>query len=95
MPLPSPLPSTPPVELRRYTVDLDGGAVRWEPLTDGSLELPRIDYSRRNTREYDPDELRGRLHRRLEEIEGWRVVERRARRMRTDAKKRRTGCALV
>jgi hypothetical protein len=25
---------------------------------------------RRNTREYDPDELRGRLHRRLEEIEG-------------------------
>jgi hypothetical protein len=25
---------------------------------------------RRNTREYDPDELRGRLHRRLAEIEG-------------------------
>jgi hypothetical protein len=25
---------------------------------------------RRTTREYDPDELRGRLHRRLEEIEG-------------------------
>jgi beta,beta-carotene 9',10'-dioxygenase len=26
--------------------------VRWEPLTDGSLELPRIDYGRRNTRDY-------------------------------------------
>ena len=26
--------------------------MRWEPLTDGSLELPRIDYGRRNTRDY-------------------------------------------
>jgi carotenoid cleavage dioxygenase-like enzyme len=26
--------------------------VRSEPLTDGSLELPRIDYGRRNTRDY-------------------------------------------
>jgi carotenoid cleavage dioxygenase-like enzyme len=42
----------PPVELRRYTIDLDGGGVRSEPLTDGSLELPRIDYGRRNTRDY-------------------------------------------
>ncbi len=42
----------PPVELRRYTVDLDRNAVRWEPLSDGSLELPRIDYGRRNTRDY-------------------------------------------
>ena len=42
----------PPVELRRYTLDLDGGGVRWEPLADGSLELPRIDYGRRNTRDY-------------------------------------------
>ena len=42
----------PPVELRRYTIDLDGGSVRSEPLTDGSLELPRIDYGRRNTRDY-------------------------------------------
>ena len=25
----------PPVELRRYTLDLDGGGVRWEPLADG------------------------------------------------------------
>jgi beta,beta-carotene 9',10'-dioxygenase len=42
----------PPVELRRYTLDLDGGAVRREPLADGFLELPRIDYGRRNTRDY-------------------------------------------
>ena len=32
----------PPVELRRYTLDLDGGAVRFEPLAEGSLELPRL-----------------------------------------------------
>jgi len=42
----------PPVELRRYTIDLDGGSVRSEPLAEGSLELPRIDYGRRNTRDY-------------------------------------------
>jgi beta,beta-carotene 9',10'-dioxygenase len=42
----------PPAELRRYTIDLAGGSVRSEPLTDGSLELPRIDYARRNTRDY-------------------------------------------
>jgi carotenoid cleavage dioxygenase-like enzyme len=42
----------PPVQLRRYTIDLEGGAVRSEPLADGSLELPRIDYGRRNTRDY-------------------------------------------
>ncbi len=42
----------PPVELRRYTIDLGGGSVRSEPLADGSLELPRIDYGRRNTRDY-------------------------------------------
>jgi beta,beta-carotene 9',10'-dioxygenase len=42
----------PPVKLRRYTIDLDGGSVRFEPLADGSLELPRIDYGRRNTRDY-------------------------------------------
>jgi beta,beta-carotene 9',10'-dioxygenase len=42
----------PPVELRRYTIDLGGSTVRWEPLSDGSLELPRIDYGRRNTRDY-------------------------------------------
>ena len=42
----------PRTELRRYTIDLDGGSVRSEPLTDGSLELPRIDYPRRNTQDY-------------------------------------------
>jgi beta,beta-carotene 9',10'-dioxygenase len=42
----------PDTELRRYRIDLEGGGVRWEKLTDGSLELPRIDYGRRNTREY-------------------------------------------
>lgn len=49
----------PPVELRRYTVDLDGGSVRWEPLAEGSLELPRIDYGRRNTRDYSYAYLTG------------------------------------
>ncbi len=44
--------SPPPVELRRYTIDVEGGAVRSEPLSEGSLELPRIDYGRRNTRDY-------------------------------------------
>jgi carotenoid cleavage dioxygenase-like enzyme len=42
----------PPVELRRYVLDLDGDGVRSEPLAEGSLELPRIDYARRNTRDY-------------------------------------------
>jgi beta,beta-carotene 9',10'-dioxygenase len=44
--------SIPRAELRRYTIDLAGGGVRSEPLADGSLELPRIDYGRRNTRDY-------------------------------------------
>jgi beta,beta-carotene 9',10'-dioxygenase len=44
--------SLPPTELRRYTIDLDGGGVRREPLAEGTVELPRIDYGRRNTREY-------------------------------------------
>jgi beta,beta-carotene 9',10'-dioxygenase len=42
----------PRTELRRYTIDLAGGSVRSEPLTDGSLEFPRIDYGKRNTRDY-------------------------------------------
>jgi beta,beta-carotene 9',10'-dioxygenase len=42
----------PPTELRRYTIDLNGGSVRSEPLAEGTLELPRIDYGRRNTRDY-------------------------------------------
>jgi beta,beta-carotene 9',10'-dioxygenase len=40
-------------ELRRYTIDLDGGTVRWEALPGGhDVELPRIDYGRHNTRDY-------------------------------------------
>lgn len=42
----------PDTELRRYRIDLAGGGVSWEKLTEGSLELPRIDYGRRNTRDY-------------------------------------------
>jgi beta,beta-carotene 9',10'-dioxygenase len=42
----------PPAELRRYTIDLDGGGVRSEALAEGTVELPRIDYGRRNAREY-------------------------------------------
>lgn len=42
----------PPARLRRYTIDLDGGGVRSETLADGTVELPRIDYARRNTRDY-------------------------------------------
>jgi beta,beta-carotene 9',10'-dioxygenase len=47
-----PVGQFPAVELRRYTIDLDGGGVRSEPLADGYLELPRIDYGRRNGRPY-------------------------------------------
>ncbi|MGH2799751.1 MAG: carotenoid oxygenase family protein [Thermoleophilaceae bacterium] len=42
----------PRTELRRYAIDLDGGGVRSEPLAEGSVELPRIDYGRRNTLDY-------------------------------------------
>jgi carotenoid cleavage dioxygenase-like enzyme len=42
----------PPARLRRYTIDLDGGGVRSEALAEGSLELPRIDYARRNAHDY-------------------------------------------
>jgi beta,beta-carotene 9',10'-dioxygenase len=42
----------PPTELRRYTIDLEGGGVRREQLAEGTVELPRIDYGRRNTRDY-------------------------------------------
>jgi beta,beta-carotene 9',10'-dioxygenase len=44
--------SIPPTELRRYTIDLGGGGVRREQLAEGTVELPRIDYGRRNTRDY-------------------------------------------
>jgi carotenoid cleavage dioxygenase-like enzyme len=43
----------PPTELRRYVIDLGGGGVRREEMPDaGSVELPRIDYARHNTRDY-------------------------------------------
>lgn len=43
----------PRSELRRYTIDLDGGSVRWEAPAGGeNVELPRIDYGRHNTRDY-------------------------------------------
>jgi beta,beta-carotene 9',10'-dioxygenase len=42
----------PPTELRRYVIDLDAGTVRSEALADGTVELPRIDYARRNASDY-------------------------------------------
>jgi beta,beta-carotene 9',10'-dioxygenase len=42
----------PPTELRRYVIDLARGAVSRQRLADGTLELPRIDYGRRNARDY-------------------------------------------
>jgi beta,beta-carotene 9',10'-dioxygenase len=44
--------SIPPTQLRRYTIDLGAGGVRREQLAEGTVELPRIDYGRRNTRDY-------------------------------------------
>jgi beta,beta-carotene 9',10'-dioxygenase len=41
----------PPNELRRYAIDLDGGGIRSETLAE-DVELPRIDYGRRNARDY-------------------------------------------
>jgi beta,beta-carotene 9',10'-dioxygenase len=42
----------PPTELRRHVIGLDSGTVRTEALAEGTVELPRIDYGRRNTRDY-------------------------------------------
>ena len=47
-----PVGEIPPSELRRYTIGLESGPVRSEPLSEGSVELPRIDYRRRNTQDY-------------------------------------------
>jgi beta,beta-carotene 9',10'-dioxygenase len=41
----------PATELRRYVIDLEGGGVRFEALGE-KVELPRIDYGRRNARDY-------------------------------------------
>jgi beta,beta-carotene 9',10'-dioxygenase len=43
----------PPTELRRYVIDLDAGTVRSEALAERAVELPRIDYARRNARDYE------------------------------------------
>jgi beta,beta-carotene 9',10'-dioxygenase len=41
-------------QLRRYTIDLEAGSVGWEALPGGdNVELPRIDYARCNTRDYE------------------------------------------
>ena len=42
----------PPARLQRCRIDLDDGRVRYEQLSDQSLELPRINYPRANTRDY-------------------------------------------
>jgi beta,beta-carotene 9',10'-dioxygenase len=42
----------PVPELRRCTIDLEGGGVRYESLGDGMGELPRINYWAANTRDY-------------------------------------------
>jgi beta,beta-carotene 9',10'-dioxygenase len=47
-----PAGAIPLVEPWRYTIDLDGGRVSYDRLAEGSFELPRIDYARRNAREY-------------------------------------------
>jgi beta,beta-carotene 9',10'-dioxygenase len=47
-----PSESLPGGELRRYTIDLDGGGVRHRTLAEGALELPRIAYGSRNGRDY-------------------------------------------
>ncbi len=48
-----PRATLPPTELRRYTIDLAGGSVRWDALPGGdNVELPRIDYRRHNARDY-------------------------------------------
>jgi carotenoid cleavage dioxygenase-like enzyme len=47
-----PVHGLPGNQLRRYTIGLDSGAVRSEPLADGTVELPRIDYRGRNARDY-------------------------------------------
>lgn len=45
-------PQLAEARLRRYRIDLEGGGVAEEQLSDVSLELPRIDYRERNGRPY-------------------------------------------
>jgi carotenoid cleavage dioxygenase-like enzyme len=42
----------PPVRLRRYRVPLDGSDATFETIGDEKIELPRIDYRRRNGRRH-------------------------------------------
>jgi beta,beta-carotene 9',10'-dioxygenase len=42
----------PPVRLRRYRVPLDGSDATYETIGDETIELPRIDYRRRNGRRH-------------------------------------------
>jgi beta,beta-carotene 9',10'-dioxygenase len=58
----------PPTELRRHVIELDSGAVRMEALAEGSVELPRIDYGRRNTRDYRYAYFAGAAHGWLDEL---------------------------
>ena len=45
-------PELPPAEFRRYYLPLDGSNATYELLSEEQIELPRINYSRYNTREY-------------------------------------------
>jgi beta,beta-carotene 9',10'-dioxygenase len=45
-------PQMPPALLRRYRLRLDSGEAIREPMPEAYLELPRIDYDRRNGRPY-------------------------------------------
>lgn len=45
-------PRVPRAKLRRFSIDLEGGGVTSEELSDEPLELPRIHYRRRNGRPY-------------------------------------------
>jgi beta,beta-carotene 9',10'-dioxygenase len=47
-----PRPRLPEAGLRRYLLPLGGGDVRTERLSNAGIELPRIDYARRNGRPY-------------------------------------------
>jgi beta,beta-carotene 9',10'-dioxygenase len=47
-----PVGAIPSSRLRRYTIGLDSGSIRFDELTEHTVELPRIDYGRRNTRDY-------------------------------------------
>jgi len=45
-------PEVPPSQFRRYYLPLDGNSATYELLSEEQIELPRINYSRYNAREY-------------------------------------------